>query len=360
MDAVKVSLEGGVAGAISSADTAQATANGKNTVHYSTSTPGSTPNIVGDIWWQYSSGIIIGQWTGAGGTSWTLTTIGSAVIANLDAGKITVGILSGIEITGVTIASSAYTQGSVADGQIVLTDEGGAYGSVMKFLAPSSGIESARLIGTSGGAALVGVGSMVTGLKTLSGGVDRYLMFRSSGGNLLYVNGGLTIDQGDVTIAGGHKITASGEAHGSTLWSDAPVSTAQPTANVYMTAGGQLQIMTSTESAKTNIRPADIDIAAALALEPKVYQSLCDADDPDTDIFGFSAQQAKALGLDAWVVYEADGETVQGFSYTGWVVALQATNRHQQTQIDDLTAKVEHLTGIVEQLAANQTTSGDA
>jgi hypothetical protein len=32
---------------------AQASANGKNTVYYSTSTPGSTENIVGDIWWKY-------------------------------------------------------------------------------------------------------------------------------------------------------------------------------------------------------------------------------------------------------------------------------------------------------------------
>ena len=32
---------------------AQTSANGKNTVHYSTSTPGSTENIVGDIWWKY-------------------------------------------------------------------------------------------------------------------------------------------------------------------------------------------------------------------------------------------------------------------------------------------------------------------
>ena len=32
---------------------AQASANGKNTVHYSTSVPGNTENIVGDIWWKY-------------------------------------------------------------------------------------------------------------------------------------------------------------------------------------------------------------------------------------------------------------------------------------------------------------------
>lgn len=163
---------------------------------------------------------------------------------------------------------------------------------------------------------------------------------------LVSSSGMIALDSPQVTVGGpltSQGFTSYGEAHGSTLWSDSPSSTAQPTANVYMTAGGQLQIMTSTEAAKTNIRLAAIDVDAALQLEPKVYQSLCEADDPDADIFGFSAQQAQSLGLDEWVVYEADGETVQGFSYTGWVVALQATNRRQQTQIDALTRRLDAL-----------------
>jgi hypothetical protein len=77
-------------GAIS---TAQSTANGKNKVYYDTAAPGSTPNTAGDIWWQYASGIVIAQFVGGGGTTWTSAPIGNAVIANLDAGKITTGFL---------------------------------------------------------------------------------------------------------------------------------------------------------------------------------------------------------------------------------------------------------------------------
>ena len=77
-----------------SISTAQSTADGKNKVNYSTSDPGSTPNTAGDIWWKYASGIVIAQWTGAGGTTWTSNTIGNTVIASLDAGKITTGFLS--------------------------------------------------------------------------------------------------------------------------------------------------------------------------------------------------------------------------------------------------------------------------
>ena len=87
--------------------TAQSTANGKNTVYYSTSAPGSTANTAGDIWWQYSSGIVIGQFVGTGGTSWTSAPIGNAVIANLDAGKITTGFL---DVAGSVVITSDKTK----------------------------------------------------------------------------------------------------------------------------------------------------------------------------------------------------------------------------------------------------------
>jgi hypothetical protein len=94
-------------GAIS---TAQSTADGKNKVNYSTSDPGSTANTAGDIWFKYASGIVIAQYVGAGGTTWTSTTIGNTVIANLDAGKITTGY---IDVAGsVKITTSATASGT--------------------------------------------------------------------------------------------------------------------------------------------------------------------------------------------------------------------------------------------------------
>lgn len=75
------------------ATSAQTTANGKNKVYYSTGLPGTTANSVGDVWFQQSSNVVIGQWVGAGGTSWTSVTMGNLVIAALDAAKITTGTL---------------------------------------------------------------------------------------------------------------------------------------------------------------------------------------------------------------------------------------------------------------------------
>ena len=113
------------------ASTAQTTANGKNKVTYSTSAPGSTANTAGDIWFQYGTAVpnvgrIIAQYMGAGGTSWTQTTVSGLVVANIDAGSITTGTLSvalGITgtsgnfsvnaVTGSLVASSATITGAV-------------------------------------------------------------------------------------------------------------------------------------------------------------------------------------------------------------------------------------------------------
>lgn len=93
--------------AFAAANTAVQTANGKSKVTYSLSAPGTTANNAGDIWWQYTSGnIISGQWTGLGGTSWQANTVGSAVIANLDAGKITAGFLDAARINAGTITAT--------------------------------------------------------------------------------------------------------------------------------------------------------------------------------------------------------------------------------------------------------------
>ena len=113
------------------ATTAQVTANGKNSVYYSTSTPGATANKAGDIWYQYGTvapyiNKVIAQWTGAGGTTWNSVTVSGLVIANIDAGSITTGTLSAIQIsagsgtqafnvssTGYMSAQGAYIKGNI-------------------------------------------------------------------------------------------------------------------------------------------------------------------------------------------------------------------------------------------------------
>lgn len=98
--------------ALSTATAAQNSANGKNTIKYSLSTPTGT-GADGDLWFQFNgSNNIIGQWTySLTSTSWVSNTITSTVIANLDAGKITTGTLSAITISGTTITGSTINNG---------------------------------------------------------------------------------------------------------------------------------------------------------------------------------------------------------------------------------------------------------
>jgi hypothetical protein len=89
-------------------DAAQATADGKNEVTYSTSDPSGTP-ADGDIWFKRSGTLIIGQWVGRAG-AWDPVTIDGIVIANIDAGHITTGTLSAIDIVGSKIKTGATGQ----------------------------------------------------------------------------------------------------------------------------------------------------------------------------------------------------------------------------------------------------------
>lgn len=182
-----------IATAQSDATAAQSTANGKNTVYYSTSAPGSTPNTAGDIWFQYSSGIIVAQFSGAGGTSWTSTTIGNAVIANLDAGKITTGILN---VAG-TVKISTNTSGS----RIELNPTG--------FFAYSGSTETVRILAADGSAEFTGIlktraFASGAGVSIDSAGNSNKITFNVSGVETASMN---AISTGLVITSGSAQLT---------------------------------------------------------------------------------------------------------------------------------------------------------
>ena len=111
-----------IATALATANAAQTTANGKNKVTYSLSAPSGSGTATGDIWFRYDgSGIIIGQWEWTG-SAWSSKTIGSAVIANLDAGKITAGTIS----VAISLEAATITGGSINinNGTFVVTNTG--------------------------------------------------------------------------------------------------------------------------------------------------------------------------------------------------------------------------------------------
>ena len=89
--------------ALSTATAAQTATNGKNKIFYTTSAP--TATAVGDLWFDSDNGYRLAQWNGS---AWVDFGLGNAAIGNLDAGKITAGIISSIEIQGGTPVSGVY------------------------------------------------------------------------------------------------------------------------------------------------------------------------------------------------------------------------------------------------------------
>jgi hypothetical protein len=172
--------------ASSQATAAQVSANGKNNNYYSTSAPtSSTPNVTGDIWYQYgTSGTyankVIAQWSGAGGTGpssyvWTPVTVSGLVIANIDAGTVTTGILSAIQIS----AGAGGTQFTVSPGGYMMAQ--GAY--IKGNITADSGTFNGQVNATSGY-----FGSLTNGWQINAGGIAGLGSGYISGGTIQGTN----------------------------------------------------------------------------------------------------------------------------------------------------------------------------
>jgi hypothetical protein len=226
-------------GAIS---TAQSTADGKNKVNYSTLDPGSTANTAGDIWFKYASGIVIAQYVGAGGTTWTSTTIGNTVIANLDAGKITTGyidVAGSVKIT--TSATASGTGGNTA--RIEINSTG--------FYAYDGSVATVSITNT-GTAVFSGTVNATAGAFTgyVTAGTARFGAAVQTGKNGIYINANnywyddATFKVGDgtesmsYTSAGGLVVTGDINATGGTFTGYVTGGTARFGANVNGTDDG--------------------------------------------------------------------------------------------------------------------------
>jgi hypothetical protein len=74
------------------------TANGKNTITYSSAAASGSGIKAGDVWFQTNgSNIIIGQWQWSG-SSWISQTIDDVLIANINAGKIVAGTINAVHV----------------------------------------------------------------------------------------------------------------------------------------------------------------------------------------------------------------------------------------------------------------------
>jgi hypothetical protein len=302
--------------ALNTANAAQSTADGKNKITYSNSAPGSTANKAGDIWWQYGTGgVISGQWTGAGGTSWTPSTIGSTVIANLDAGKITAGTISvAISLSAATITGGSIDIGSgtfkvTSSGAVTITS-GSININSSTFILSSAGKLTCSDVVITGGTLTIGTKFSVdnTGILTSTAGniggftIDStgfsspsYSWSLSSNGTLSGGNSN-TLYYGYVNIGGGTNYGSSRlYVTGDSSFIGAQITTGNITgqsniyypyhpttgssANAYINASsGLIARSTSSLKYKVDVQDQIIPLESILALEPKSYFDKGEAD----------------------------------------------------------------------------------
>lgn len=222
--------------ASSQATAAQVSANGKNKVYYSTGAPGTTANTAGDIWYQYgTTGVnankVIAQWTGAGSNSWTSVIVSGLVLANLDAGSITTGTLSAIQISagsggtmftvspsGVMAAQGAWIKGNITadsgtfNGAINATS--GFFGdNINKWsIGPGgiTGVGTAEITGgrINGSSITIGANFSVStaGIMTCSGAIVNGTLAAGAGSTM----GGFTIGASNIQAGSSLDIQSSG------------------------------------------------------------------------------------------------------------------------------------------------------
>jgi hypothetical protein len=315
--------------------TAQATADGKNKVNYSTSAPSGSGTNVGDIWWQYSAGIVIGQYSW-NGSSWVSSPISSAVIANLDAAKITSGIISSIEynngsgtfqvtaagaltassatITGTINASSGYI-GSTSTGW-QFTSSGYLYSADTTLYPTTSpgGNANTYAIFTSRGVyaeRIYSTGTQASSIFSLgglsvngqvSGAAGSFVV--NSSGNMTTVGSitatGAITTSSNISTSGSGTITAAGE-----LYAAGHQTTANAANGYVFTTGGRIARSTASSARyKENI----VDLLSVPELDPKKLLKLPvraftykEGELPETDdryqtlIPGFIAEEVDAI-----------------------------------------------------------------
>ena len=288
------------------AGVAQTTANGKNTAHYSTSGPsGSGTN--GDIWFQVNGGgTVLYQYVYNSG-SWVSAPISNTVIANLDAGKINAGTITGIAYnngsgtfsvspSGVLVASSATITGNIT----------ATSGTFTGTVYASAGTFTGTVTATSGSF----TGSIYASTGTIGGFTIGSTYLSGSGAFFLDSStGDATFNSIKLGYSGIYNWSSSGVATVASLYSNGladitgnlqvhAMASTSATGVVWSSSNSRFYLTTSTERHKDNITPistADY-LSKILQLEPVTFNYKPEfTDNPNQLISGLIAEKVAAI-----------------------------------------------------------------
>jgi hypothetical protein len=175
------------------------------------------------------------------------------------------------------------------------------------------------------------------GIQTVNNGSASTLNINTFGGS---------VDIGNTTSL----VTANGNL---TVTNDARLLAAYSTVitgrDAYVSSGGLIGVLSvSSRRFKREITPLAVDVEKVLNIEPVTFKYnsgvLHETEDQEAIQVGFIAEDLDAAGLTNLVEYDEDG-VPQGIFYSRYITALQAVVRHQASQIQSLSDRLDALEG---------------
>jgi hypothetical protein len=249
----------------------------------------------------------------------------------------------GLVAKGGSFSGATITLGGAAGGSLTALTSAGAPGVSIAggFLTASQGLTAKSLvanqdIGAAGGNFNV---DGTTGSVTTLGGVaatGACSFYGAVGIGSLGLGSGMTttLNMNGNAISGVASVTATGAVHGNQLFAD-QYNDGVTVTTATIGASGQVVRTPSTRRAKKNIRNLKPDPAAVLRLRPVTFQYRDAESFGKTRRPGLIAEELLELGLDEYVVIDADGSPA-GIHYAELVTAVIPV-------LQDLTARIEQL-----------------
>lgn len=265
------------------------------------------------------------------------------------------GAASGININtfGGTINAGSSTSTVTVNGYLRVESTGDVSVSSTTHgfqIGPTSGInlrvDNNEIQGVNNGAAS-GINIQASGGATVIGAGGGSVTLASGAGNVVIASGG-----GDTTVGATGNALASfilGSKAGTPLvdffyrWGYTASIGAARTLSIAST--GLVGYTGSSRQFKQDIEDLSIDVPSVLSVVPKKFKYKTDVERLGSTAemaYGFIAEDLDGLGLSPFVDYDESGN-VFGIDYPKYVVALQAVARHQASQIELLSSRLDAL-----------------
>jgi hypothetical protein len=175
------------------------------------------------------------------------------------------------------------------------------------------------------------------GIQAVNNGAAAGLNINTFGGNV-------SIGNTATLVTTNGALTATGDARLLTAY-----STVITGRDAYVSSGGLIGVLSvSSRRFKREITPLTVDVEKVLNIKPVTFKYnsgvLHETEDQEAVQVGFIAEDLHDAGLTNLVEYDEDG-LPQGIFYSRYITALQAVVRHQASQIESLSTRLDALEG---------------